>query len=225
MFSVCIPDGDIVLSDVTFGYNKCMVLNGCSYRFEKGKHYALLGESGAGKSTLLHLLACVYDNYTGTVSIGNMELKTAGRRSIAKKMAVVSQSTFLFHDTIKNNITLFDDSYSDEEVKLAAEKAGLAKLLRKLPDGLSTELTDDGNNLSGGERQRIGLARALLRNVDILLLDEFTANLDEQTASELEENVLSQNKTILAVTHRMQEEVLSKYDCVLKMQGGKVVAE
>ena len=218
-----VPDGDIVLDHVTFGYGEKLILNGCSWKFESGKHYVLLGNSGEGKSSLLNLLAGIYQNYEGKISVKNVDFKTIGRESMANAMAMVKQDTFLFDDTLRNNITLFRGGYLEQTLADVIERTGLKKMIAALPDGLETTVCENGSNFSGGEKQRLGLARVLLRNSRILLLDEFTANLDPETARELEDNVLSQkDKTVITVTHQRDAEKLKKYDCVVMLKNGKL---
>lgn len=220
-----LPDGDIVLEKLTFGYGEKLVLNDCTYRFENGKHYVLLGNSGEGKSSLLNLLAGLYQNYTGNILVKDVEIKKIGRKDMADAVAMVKQDTFLFNDTIRNNITLFREDYSEQELNDAIARTGLKKMIADLPDGLGTIICENGSNFSGGEKQRIGLARAMLRNNRILLLDEFTANLDPETARELEDNILSmQDKTVITVTHQRDQEKLAKYDYVVMLKEGKIAA-
>ena len=118
----------------------------------------------------------------------------------------MSQEAFLFDDTLKNNITLYQDGYSDDMIMNAIKAAGLWELTTKLPDGLDARVSEGGNNFSGGEKQRINLARVLLKDSQVLLFDEFTANLDKETAFSIEKNVLDlKDKTIIVVTHHMDE--------------------
>ncbi len=218
-----LPDGDIVLEHLTFGYGEKLVLNDCSFRFESGKHYLLLGNSGEGKSSLLNLLAGLYRNYTGNIRVGDIDLVKAGRENMAASVAMVKQDTFLFNDTIRNNITLFREGYTQGDLEDVSARTGLKQLVTSLPDGLETLIYENGSNFSGGEKQRIGLARALLRNSRILLLDEFTANLDPGIAKELEDGILGmEGKTVITVTHQRDREKLEKYDHVLMLRNGKI---
>ena len=218
-----LPDGDITLDQVTFGYGDKLVLNGCTYCFERGKHYVLLGNSGEGKSSLLNLIAGIYQGYTGNIFLDGIDIKTAGRENMAKAVAMVKQDTFLFNDTIRNNITLFRGGCSDQELADVLARTGLKEMISALPDGLETEVRENGSNFSGGEKQRIGLARALLHNSRVLLLDEFTANLDPGTAQELEDNILSQkDRTVITVTHQRDAEKLKKYDRIIMLKDGKL---
>lgn len=218
-----LPNGDIRLDRVTFGYGDKCVLNDCTYCFENGKHYVLIGSSGEGKSSLLNLVAGIYQNYEGNISVGGADIRTAGRNHMADAVAMVKQDTFLFNDSIRNNITLFREGWSDQELTNVLAQTGLKEMISALPDGLETGIRENGSNFSGGEKQRIGLGRVLLHNSRILLLDEFTANLDPKTAQELEDNILNRrDTTVITVTHQRDEEKLKKYDCVVMLKDGKL---
>ncbi len=133
-------------------------------------------------------------------------------------IGMVSQDTFLFNDTIQNNITLYREGYTAAEIEKALEQAGLRKLIASLPEGIRTVVSENGKNFSGGERQRFALARVLLQEKRILLLDEFTAHLDERTVREIEGRLLAEEECmVITVTHRLQPEVLGQYDQVLKL--------
>ncbi len=215
--------GDITLDGITYGYGEKKVLRDCTYCFREGGHYVLLGSSGAGKSSLLSLLSGIYQNYTGKIAIKGVDIKNIGRRNMSNAITMVKQDTFLFNDTIRNNITLFCDDYSEQQILDVIEQTGLKKMVAALPEGLETMIHENGSNFSGGEKQRIGLARALLRNSQILLLDEFTANLDLAIADELEDNILKRkDKTIITVTHQQTKEKLEKYDRVIVLKDGKL---
>lgn len=214
----------IRLDDLSFGYEEGReVLRHLSFRFLPGRHYAVTGRSGSGKSTLLSLLLGYYHNYKGNIYFDGRELRQLKKNEIGTVMAEVSQETFLFHDTIRNNLTLYHEDYSAAEIEYAVEQAGLKELVESLPEGLSTVIGENGDNFSGGERQRFSLARALLRKSQVLLLDEFTANLDERTAREVEERVLAlEGRLIITITHRMDPEILRQYDRVLTLEQGSI---
>ncbi len=193
------------------------VLENVSMTFHKGGKYLITGASGAGKSTLLHLLAGLYDDYEGSLKYDDAEVRDMDEESIHALVSVVSQETFLFHDTLRNNLTLYDDSYREEELQRAVRLAGLEELVQSLSAdggaGLDTVVSENGGNFSGGEKQRINLARAILRGAPVLLLDEFTASLDEKTADEVERAVLRlEDVTILFVTHKVNEKLAGFYD-------------
>lgn len=193
------------------------VLEDVSMTFQKGGKYLITGKSGAGKSTLLHLLAGWYDDYGGSLKYDDAEVRDMDAESLHSLVSVVSQEAFLFNDTLKNNVTLYDDSYREEDIQRAVRLAGLEELVKRLSDGnnmgLDVVVSENGSNFSGGEKQRINLARAILRGSPVLLLDEFTASLDEKTADEVERAVLElDGVTILFVTHKVNEKLEERYD-------------
>ncbi len=214
----------VALEDLSFGYQKNReVLHQLSFRFQAGRHYAVIGSSGSGKSTMLSLLLGYYSDYDGRICFDGTELRQLKRSCIGELIGIVSQDTFLFHDTIQNNITLFNEKYTMEEIISAVEQAGLKGLADSLPDGLSTIISENGRNFSGGEKQRISLARVLLRQNKILLFDEFTANLDQETAKEIEERLLlMKDRLIITVTHRLNPEILRQYDQILVLAQGRI---
>lgn len=210
------------LKEVRFGYTKAKeVLHGVNMCFEKGKKYAIVGSSGCGKSTLLKLLANYYKDYEGEILIGEQELRMIERKSLSRKIAMIHQNVFLFEDTLRANITMFQE-YPDEEIKAAVKKAGLEKIVEDNPLGTEQMVCENGNNFSGGEKQRI--ARAILTRAEVLLLDEATSSLDTELSMQIEQLILSQKETtILNVTHRFHESILKQYDCILTMHQGKIV--
>lgn len=212
------------LKEVRFGYTKEKeVLHGVNVCFEKGKKYAIVGSSGCGKSTLLKLLANYYEDYGGEILIGKQELRTIDRKSLSRKMAMIHQNVFLFENTLRANITMFQE-YPDEEIKAAVKKAGLEKIVEDNPLGMEQMVCENGNNFSGGEKQRIAIARAILTRAEVLLLDEATSSLDAELSMQIEQLILSQKETtILNVTHRFHESILRQYDCILTMHQGKIV--
>lgn len=194
------------------------VLRNLFFRFRAGKHYAVIGKSGCGKSTLLSLLLGYYPNYSGSIRYDGVELRELTREYLGNTVAYVSQDTFLFQDTIQNNITLYHEEYTPQEIEAALEQAGLKELVDSLPEGLSAMVEENGKNFSGGEKQRLSLARALLRKSRVLLLDEFTANLDKETAEKIEEQVMGlKDCLIITVTHRLTPDMLSRYDGILDL--------
>lgn len=210
----------ITLDKVSFGYREGQeVLHELSFCFQAGKHYAVVGRSGCGKSTLLSLLLGYYPDYSGSISYDSVELRELPQECLGNIVAYVSQDTFLFQDTILNNITLFDEKYTLPEVESAVEQAGLAELVASLPEGLSTMAGENGRNFSGGERQRLSLARALLRKNRVLLLDEFTANLDRETARKIEERIMRLDDCLtITVTHRLEPDMRPRYDGILNLE-------
>ncbi len=211
---------EIILDKLSFRYETLSreVLRNLSFRFRTGKHYAVIGKSGCGKSTLLSLLLGHYPNYSGSIRYDGVELRELTREYLGNTVAYVSQDTFLFQDTIQNNITLYHEEYTPQEIEAVLEQAGLKGLVDSLPEGLSAMVEENGKNFSGGEKQRFSLARALLRKSRVLLLDEFTANLDKETAEKIEEQVMGlKDCLIITVTHRLTPDMYSRYDGILDL--------
>lgn len=210
-------------SDNKNSTDKNYVLRNISTKLELGKSYAIVGKSGCGKSTFLNLLQGYYDDYTGDILINNKNMKLFSPESIAVQIGQIQQSIFVFDDTIRNNITLYQP-FSDKEIYEAISKAGLNNFVENLPQKLDSVITEDGENLSGGERQRIAIARLILHNSQVFLLDEFTSNLDLQTSLAIENNILTlQDKIIINVTHKIIPELLKKYDEILVMNEGEII--
>lgn len=219
-----VQDG-ISLEGVRFCYQEGKeALRDLSFRFEAGKHYAIVGSSGSGKSTLLSLLSGYYSGYEGRILIDGTELRNLRESSRCALTGAVSQDAFLFNDSLQDNITLYGE-YPDRELGRAVEEAGLKGLVDSLPEGLLSKVEENGKNFSGGEKQRISLARVLLRRRSVLLLDEFTASLDEKMAGELERKMLSRKDCLMiAATHRLNPEILRQYDGILVMSQGRLAA-
>lgn len=216
----------IIIDNVSFNYNEEKpVLKNISLKFEKNKKYAFVGNSGAGKSTILKLLLKQYDNYNGAITIDGMSINQISKDDIFSLLSVVHQNIFLFDDTIKNNITLFNE-YDEEKINSAIDLSGLNNLIDKLPKGVDSMVGENGNLISGGEKQRISIARALIRSTPILILDEAMAALDNETASLVEETILNMNNiTSIVVTHRLAENILKKYDKIFVLKDGIIVEQ
>ncbi len=211
----------IVLDNVTFGYDAQQpVLEDVSLRLEAGRKYALVGASGSGKSTLLNLLMGAYDGYSGSISIDGKELRDVDPNSLYDLMSLIGQSVFLFDDTIRRNITMFRD-FPVEQIDMAVCRSGLKPLMEQR--GEDYRCGENGMGLSGGERQRVSIARCLLRGTPVLLLDEATAALDNQTAFAVTDAILHlDGLTRLVVTHRLEEALLEQYDEIIVLRGGRV---
>ncbi len=191
-----------------------------SFRFEKGKSYAIVGTSGSGKTTLLNLLLGYFDNYSGKIKYDDQELHNLTSTSIHNLAGVIQQNVFLFDQSIKDNITLFK-SFSDEQFKEAVRLSGLDNLIKE--KGENYLCGENGCNLSGGERQRISIARSLLLHTPILMIDEATASLDAMTSVAVIEAILNlKNITKIVVTHKLEEKLLCKYDEILVMKNGRL---
>ena len=213
-----LKDG-IVLENVTFGYDESApVLKDLSMTLDAGKKYALVGASGSGKSTLMNLLMGAYDGYAGSISVDGKELKTVDPDSLYDLISLIGQNVFLFDDAVRRNITMFKE-FPSEQVQAAVERSGLAEFLKER--GEDYRCGENGVGLSGGERQRVSIARALLRGTPVLLLDEATAALDNQTAYAVTESILQlDGLTRLVVTHRLEAGLLEQYDEIFVLKDG-----
>ena len=214
----------IGLSHVGFGYAPDKpVLKDLSVQFEPGRSYAIVGPSGSGKSTLLSLLMGAYPEYTGSITIDGRKLREVNTDSLYDLMSLIGQNVFLFDDTIRNNLTMFRD-FPGEQVDLAVKRSGLSLLVAER--GADYRCGENGVGLSGGERQRISIARALLRGTPVLMLDEATASLDNQTAFEVTDAILHlDGLTRIVVTHRLDEALMKQYDQILVMKDGRLVEQ
>jgi ABC-type multidrug transport system fused ATPase/permease subunit len=208
---------------LSFSYGNQNVLRHVTFSVNPGEKVLLKGASGSGKTTLLNLLAGVYTDYEGEIRYDGTELRSIHPASHNKQIAEIYQDVFLFEDTLRQNIVLYED-YTEEEVRDAVEKAGLSELIERLPDGLDTMLEENGKNLSGGERQRVSIARAVIRGAKLILADEATSNLDESLGRHIEETLLSLDATVIAISHRYYEGVTERYDTVLELKSGTMMA-
>lgn len=204
-----------------FGYDEdTAVLKNLSLTLHQGGKYALTGESGSGKSTLIHLLLGDYPDYEGGIYYDGTELKELRRDKLYQVAACIHQDVFLFDDTIRNNICLFEE-FSDEQFARALRASGVSKFTDTFPEGVSYQVGERGERLSGGQKQRIAIARALIRNTDFLILDEGTSALDEQTAVEIEGELLKMEKlTLLTITHHLKKP--EAYDAVFALRAGRL---
>ena len=214
----------IEIKNLSFSYNEeRKALDNINLNIDKNKKYAIVGESGSGKSTLIKLLMRYYNDYEGNILIDNNDLKSIYSSDLYKNISMIQQNVFMFDDSIKENIRLYSN-HTDEEVLKSCERSGLTKLIDKLPDGINSFVGENGNKLSGGEKQRIAIARALINNTQILILDESTSALDNETAYNLEKALLSLNDlTLITVTHKLIKSILINYDEIIVMKNGKII--
>ena len=209
----------IEVKDLTFSYGDRRIITKGNVVLEKGKKYLLKGASGAGKSTFIQLLSKVYEDYEGEILIDGRDLREISEDSFNQHVSFIYQDVFLFEDSIRNNICLYK-TYEEKDIEKAVEGAGLLPLLEKKEKGLEEAVEENGKNLSGGERQRISIARAIIRNPQILFADEVTSSLDESLGRLVEETILSLETTVIAISHRFYEGITEKYDAVIEIKNG-----
>lgn len=216
----------VSLENLVFSYKPedGPVLKGVSALIEKGKMTAVVGPSGAGKSTLIALITRLYDPQEGRVLVDGVDLKDLEVRSWRRRLAVVAQDTFIFNDTVANNLRFGRGDVSPERLREAARLAAADSFIEKLPDGYDTLLGDRGVRLSGGQQQRIAIARAILADPELLVLDEATSSLDTFTERAIQEAVdhLAKDRTLLVIAHRLS--TIRRADKVIVLKDG-VVAE
>lgn len=208
---------DVTFQDVHFSYQESEVLHGVSITVPEGSLTALVGESGSGKSTLAKLLVHFYDIGGGSIQIGGQDIRKMGVEALNQQISYVAQEQFLFHTTLMENIRLGKLDATDEEV-LAAEKAQCGEFLARLDKGIYAMAGDSGKQLSGGERQRISLARAILKNAPIVVLDEATAFMDPENEEKMNEAIAEviKGKTVIVIAHRLHSSVHADQICVMK---------
>lgn len=223
-----VNSSEITCDNVTFSYNdtkyhadsakNVKVLENYSYKYEPNKIYGILGKSGCGKSTLIKLMMRFYETQKGAITYGQTNVNDINTKSLRDNVAYVTQETFLFNDTIENNIKIANLSATHSEVVQAAKKASIHNLIESLPNGYATKLGEMGDGLSGGEKQRIGIARAFLHGSDVLLLDEPTSNIDSLNEGIILKSLKEEknNKTIILVSHR--KSTMGICDEVIRME-------
>ena len=220
------PKGhDIVFDHVGFAYDKKKVLDGVSFTAREGEVTALVGPSGSGKSTCARLAARLWDVTEGTIRVGGVDISTVDPEALLTDYSMVFQDVVLFDDTVMENIRLGKRGATDQEVRAAAEAANCGEFIRRLPQGYDTPIGENGAKLSGGERQRISIARALLKNAPIVLLDEATASLDVENETKVQGALsrLLAGKTVLVIAHRMR--TVAGADHIVVLENGHVAEQ
>ena len=216
----------IDLVSIDFGYDPSyLIINNVTLSIERGKMTALVGASGAGKTTLADLIPRFYDPTEGNVLFDGVDVRQFEINSLRHKIAVVSQDTFIFNTTVLNNIAYGTPEATDTQIREAAQLANALEFILEMPEGMETRLGDRGVRLSGGQRQRIAIARALLRNPDILILDEATSALDSVTERLIQESLekLSVGRTVIAIAHRLS--TIAQADKVVVLEQGSIVEQ
>lgn len=215
---------DIEFKDVHFGYEDYEVINGVSFIAKQGEVTALIGQSGSGKTTLAKLAARFWDIDEGKILLGGEDISKVDTETLLKNFAIVFQDVTLFNASIKDNIKIGKKNAADDEIMAAAKIARCDEFIDKMPDGIDTVIGENGERLSGGERQRISIARAILKDAPIILMDEATASLDVENESLIQEALseLIKDKTVIIIAHRMR--TIRGADKIVLLNSGKVEA-
>ena len=218
------PTGDVAFDDVWFRYEKdAWTLEGVTFTVPAGTKTALVGETGSGKTTCAYLVARLYDASRGTVSIDGIDVRELTFSSLTAAVGVVSQETYLFHATVRENLRFANPDATDEEVEEAARAGQIHDLIASLPEGYDTVVGERGYRFSGGEKQRIAIARTILRNPPILVLDEATSALDTQTERAVQAALerLAEGRTVIAIAHRLS--TVRDADQIVVLDHGRIV--
>lgn len=218
-------DYSVTLSGVTFGYHEKEVLHGINMRIKEGTVNAFVGPSGSGKSTIAKLIAALWDVKGGSISIGGVDIRDLSLEEYNRRVAYVSQDNYLFDDTIRENIRMGRPGATDREVEEVARKSGCHEFIMELPKGYDTIVGGAGGHLSGGERQRISIARAMLKDAPIVILDEATAYTDPENEAVIQASVarLVQGKTLIVIAHRLS--TITDADRIFVIDQGRVAEE
>lgn len=201
------------------------VLENVSFEFESGDFVAFVGPSGAGKSTITSLLALLYRPDSGVIRANGSSIGNFGAGDWRSRISVVRQNPYIFDTTLRENLTIGNRNATDDEIETACKVAQVTEFLNELPNGYETELGDQGVKLSGGQRQRLAIARALLRNAELLILDEATSDLDSSLEAQVQEGIenLDREYTVLTVAHRLS--TVRNADRIYALKDGRIVEE
>jgi ATP-binding cassette, subfamily B, bacterial len=215
--------GDVVFENVWFRYGDEWTLRDVSFTVPAGTTTALVGETGSGKTTLAYLAARLYDADRGRITIAGVDIRDLSFQSLSDLVGVVSQETYLFHASVRDNLRFAKPTATDEEIELAADAAHIHDVIAALPDGYDTVVGERGYRFSGGEKQRIAIARTILRNPPILILDEATSSLDTETERLVQEALdrLSEGRTTIAIAHRLS--TIRDADQIIVLDHGRIV--
>ena len=216
---------DIALEHVSFSYDKRKIIDDVSLTIPQRTTTAIVGPSGGGKSTLCNLIARFWDVDAGRVTLGGVDVKEYSMNSLMSNFSFVFQTVYLFADTIENNIKFGRQDATHEEVVEAAKKACCHDFISQLPDGYNTVIAEGGSTLSGGQKQRISIARAIMKDAPIVILDEATANVDPENEKELMDAVaaLTKEKTIIMIAHRLK--TVRHADRIVVVDKGRIVQQ
>jgi ATP-binding cassette subfamily B protein len=216
---------DIELKNVTFAYENKTIINGIDLKIPEKTTTAIVGPSGGGKTTLTSLMARFWDVKSGEVTLGGLNVKDYSFDSLMQNFSFVFQKVYLFEDTIANNIRFGEPDAPMEKVIDAAKKACCHDFIMNLPDGYDTVIGEGGASLSGGEKQRISIARAIMKDAPVIILDEATANVDPENEAELTKAIeaLTKEKTIIMIAHRLK--TVEHADQIVVIDGGRIVQQ
>lgn len=217
-------NNNLEVSNLSFSYgNGKSIIKDISLKIDKNKKYAIVGESGCGKSTLIKLMLGYYSDFSGDIKFDGNSMKNLNIEQLNKMISIIHQNVYMFDKTIKDNICLYKE-FSEEQINNVLKLSGANKFIEETFNGLNYLVGENGSNLSGGQRQRIAIARALIQQTPILVLDEGTSAIDMQTAYDIESKLLNiKELTLITITHKMSEELLSLYDKIIYMENGQIV--
>jgi ATP-binding cassette subfamily B protein len=216
--------GEIKLNNITFAYNERQpVVENLSLNIPAGDTIAIVGSTGSGKSTLVKLLLRFYELHSGTITLDGIDIREINLTDLRKSIGLVSQDVFLFHGTVKENIAYGNNTATESQIIEAALIAEAHEFILNLPQGYETIVGERGQKLSGGQRQRIAIARAVLKNPPILILDEATSAVDNETEAAIARSLekITQNRTTIAIAHRLS--TIRHADCIYVLEYGKIV--
>ena len=215
-------DGNIEFNNINFSFEENNILKSINLTIESGKKTAFVGLSGSGKSTLINLLLRFYDNYTGDIKIDNHDIKSMSLFDLRENISLITQETLLFNESILDNIRYGNMSSGDKDIEEISRLSGVSKFADELPEKLHTVVGESGIKLSGGQRQRIAIARALIKNAPILVMDEATSSLDNLTEREIQKALdeLMKDKTTIIIAHRLS--TIKDADIIFTIDNGKI---
>ena len=221
--AISLQNADIAFRDVTFSYDTVPVLRNISFSIPQGSTTAIIGPSGSGKTTICNLIARFYDVDSGEVTVGGEDVRNMTCDSLLRNISMVFQKVYLFHDTVENNIRFGNPNATQEEIIEAAKKAQCHDFITALPDGYETVIGEGGSTMSGGEKRRISIARAILKNANIVILDEATASIDPENEHLIQQAIseLTIGKTVIVIAHRLA--TIEHADQILVIDKGQVV--